>query len=167
MFSKKLPIYHYHRFMDNDFYPKKSFDNDKVSFINLPSLDSFNTIVTYNVIDDNYSDKFNLSDSDDESDISDITYDMCSNSVDINRNNNLNNSQNNANNINNSFNDIDFDINDTKNNDKYNDTNYSTKMLGKRNYKNAFGINSFEIDRYGQIITNNYFDANIGHGVHM
>jgi hypothetical protein len=39
-------------------------------------------------------------------------------------------------------------------------------ILSKRKYEDAFGSETFDDERYGQHISNNYFEKSIGHDVH-
>ena len=39
-------------------------------------------------------------------------------------------------------------------------------ILSKRKYEDAFGSETFDDERYGQHISNNYFEKSTGHDVH-
>jgi len=41
----------------------------------------------------------------------------------------------------------------------------SADKTNKRTYEDSFGLREYDIERYGQEITADYFDTNIGHTV--
>ena len=56
------------------------------------------------------------------------------------------------------------DLDDNNNNDNDNNNNDNISILGKRKLVDAFDLYGDE-ERYGQMISNDFFTTNIGHGV--